>query len=100
MSNGLLTVPINSMVTSAPVSFYNNSVHGTTLGNLRGTVSVVIWDYANGIVLYERTITGTVGNIQVFYGHSGQWPATGQSIIAINGVSTSSSASFFRVNVY
>lgn len=98
MSNGILTLPLNTEVVSNPISFSSNTVNRITLGNLNGTVHVAIWDHANGLVLAENTLTGNGNHVGFDYRHTGTWPATGQSIIGLYGNATSSSTSFFEIN--
>lgn len=100
MMNNTLTLPRNSEVTSTPVSFIGNERYKVTIGNLNGTINVAIWDYANGLVLSEQTITGNGNDVSFDYSHINHWPATGPSIIGLFGESNTSTASYFRVDRY
>lgn len=100
MMNNTLTLPYFSQVTSTPVNFTGNNVHRITIGNLNGTVNVAIWDYENGLVLSEQTVTGNGNDVSFDYFHINHWPATGPSIIVLSGQSNTSTASYFRVDRY
>ncbi|MFW8578110.1 hypothetical protein ACOJBY_14990 [Enterococcus entomosocium] len=100
MLNNTLTLPMNSQVTSTPINFTGNTRYKVTIGNLNGTVNVAIWDYANGLVLSERTLTGNGNDVSFDYSHINHWPATGSSIIGLYGESNASTATNFRVDRY
>lgn len=100
MLNNTLTLPMNSQVTSTPINFTGNDRYKVTIGNLNGTITIAIWDYANGLVLSERTLTENGNDVSFDYSHINHWPATGPSIIGLFGESYTSTVSSFRVDRY
>lgn len=100
MANNTLTLPRNSQVFSTPVSFTRNERYKVTIGNLNGTINVGIWDQGNGADLLEQTITGNGNDVSFDYYHRNSWIVTGPSIIGLDGVSNTSTASYFRVEKY
>ena len=99
MSKNLLTLPRDSSVNSSPINFSGNTTYKVTIGGLKGTITFIVWDYANGLVLTERTVTSNGTDISFDYFHINHWPATGSSIIALEG-NVDSEATSFRVDKY
>lgn len=99
MSRNLLTMPRNSSVNSKPIDFSGNTTYKVTIGNLKGTINFLVWDYANNLVLAERTITSNGSDVSFDYYHINKWPAISSSIIALEG-RTDSEATSFRIDRY
>lgn len=99
MFKNLLILPKNSLVTSTPISFSGNTNYKVTIGGFKGNITFLILDYANGLSLAERTITGNGTDVSFDYFHINHWPATGSSIISLEGNLDSETTSF-RVDKY
>lgn len=97
--NHRLTLPKNTSVSSIPINFSGNSRYKVTIGNLNGTLKFYIWDHATGLTLAEQTVIGNRSNISFNYTHINHWPATGSSVIALEGITDSETTSF-RIDRY
>lgn len=100
MLNNTLTLQRHSIVASNPINFVGSTRYRVSFGRLNGTINVLIFDQANGLVLSEQTLTGNGNEVSFDYSHINHWPATGPSIIQLTGVSDSSMMSNFRIDRY
>lgn len=99
MGDNLLTLPRGAAVSSVQLNFSGSTTYNITLGNLNGSLNLVIWDYANGLILTERELVGNGTNVSVNYTHPNQWPATGPVIMALVGEGLSTSTTFLQIEL-
>lgn len=95
MTNGNLTLPLDSAISGEPVLLSRNSTYIITLGDFQGTVAFNVIDQVNGMPLFpERFISGQGTSVAFYYRHSNAFDWNRNSIITLLGITDASMSSF------
>ena len=95
MTNGNLTLPLDSAISGKPLLLSRNSSYLITLGNLQGTVAFNVIDQVNGKPLFsERLISGQGTSVAFYYTHFDAFDWNRNSIITLSGITDANMSSF------